>query len=347
MRLNPGCKLQNGTYTIEKELRSGRFSISYLAHKADGERWAIKVLDAGVLATVKGAERDRVESLFWQEATKLAKCSGTPHIMRTQMPFKEGPMTFFPVEYLDGNSLGDRAQPILLEATALSYIRQIGKALSLVHSKQLVHRDIRPSNILLRIYTGRVEAVLTNFSLATDCDTTLSLARCDELIDGFSPIELYSSGKAVGPYTDVYALAATLYQLLTGEMPTSAQDRMNGKALVSPQVKNPEISGKTAKGIMAGLELLPEKRPQSVADWLKKLDIKLQLTPGSATHQFSENTTTSETVNWAKWQTIWAIIAVVVTLLVSIPAWFAWNEPTTPHRSLSKPSLEPPSQDIL
>jgi len=334
MGLNPGDQLQKGKYTIERELGRGRVGITYLATTSEGDRWVIKILNPDVLASLSDpGERDRLESLFWQEATKLAKCSGTPHIVRTEMPFKENSLLCLPMEYVDGNSLGDRAQRQLLEATALGYIRQIGEALTLVHQQNLVHRDIRPANILLRIRGNQVDAVLTDFGLALDSGRSLTKTRPHEWMDGFSPIELYGSGQLIGPYTDVYSLAATLYELLTGEVPISAENRMlPGQALVSPQVKNPEISGKTTKAILKGMELQPEKRPQSVAAWLALLDLNPK-----------ETSVPSQPVNWTKWQTIWAAVAILATIVVGIPAWLALRPTSSPSSQPSPPSQPSPS----
>lgn len=318
--LNEKQLLKNGKYRIERPLSPGRFTVSYVARRSDGERWVIKVLNPQLLASLSPEERNRQETLFWQEAVKLSKCSGNPHIAKVGMPFKEGEFICLPTEYLDGNSLAERSERKLLESTALDYIRQIGEALTLVHAQGLVHRDIRPGNIYLRIRQGKVEAVLTNFGLAVNTDTELSRTRRHELTDGFSPIELYSgfqkSGNLIGARTDVYSLAATLYELLTGETPCSVEDRkLNGQPLASPQSKNSAISGKTNDAILQGMNILPEKRPRSVQQWLSKLKVK---------NENKERRPKQEkSVDWGKWQTIVAIIAIVASLIVSIPSFIS------------------------
>ncbi len=327
MVFQPGQALQNGQYTVERELGRGRFGITYLTTRADGDRWVIKVLNPQVLDGLPMAERDRYETLLWQEAVKLAKCSGTAHIVRVETPFKQGSVICLPMEYIDAISLADRSQRILVESAALEYIRQIGQALTVVHQQNLVHCDIRPANIFLRLRGNQAEAVLTDFGLTLPCDAELSRTREQERMDGFSPIELYSSRQKVGPYTDVYSLAAMLYELLTGEVPVSAEDRkVRGQQLLSPQVKNPEISGKTAKAILQGMALLPQDRPQSVVAWLKLLGID----------QSPAQPTVKNPVDWAKWQTILAGAGVLVTLGVGIPAWLALQKPdSTPTPSPS------------
>jgi eukaryotic-like serine/threonine-protein kinase len=334
MSLRGGQRLQNGKYTIEREIGRGRVGITYLAKRANGERWVIKVLDPQVVAGLSNEERDRLESMFWQEAVKLAKCSGTPHIVTAQMPFKEGSVICLPMEYVAGSNLGDRDQPKLSEAAAINYMQQIGEALAVVHRQNLVHRDICPANIFVRIREGKAEAVLTDFGLAVDCDTELSRTREQECMDGFSPIELYARGQAVGPYTDVYSLAATLYELLTGEVPVSAEARsLRGEVSVSPQVKNPDISGKTAKAILTGMELLPEKRPQSVEAWLNLLK-----TSQSTSKPGAQESGAQKGVNWTKWQTIWGAVGVICAIVIGIPAWLALKQPDSPPAPSSAPS---------
>jgi eukaryotic-like serine/threonine-protein kinase len=325
MNWNPGQILHKGEYTIERPLGSGRFAITYLTRRSNGERWVIKILDPQMLVGLAADERDRLETMFWQESVKLAKCRH-PNIVRMETPFKENGVVCLPMEYVDGNSLGDRGESILPEAKALEYVRQIGEALEVVHSQKLVHRDVRPANIFLRNRDG--QAVLTDFGLATDFESEMSKTRTIERMDGFSPIELYSRGKPVGAYTDVYSLAATLYELLTGMVPVSAIDReFRGMALVSPQVKNPAISVQTVKMILEGMELFPDKRVRSIQEWLKPIQITV---PAPVMTD----------VNWTKWSTIVAALALLIAIFAMIPSWLALNKPD----GQAQPKMSPSGQ---
>lgn len=342
--LTSGKTLQAGkySYTIERELGLGRFSISYLAKRSDGERWVIKVLNPQLLAGLDDLERDRQETLFWQEAVKLYQCRGNSHIAKVEMPFKVGDLVCLPVEYLAGNSLAERSEKWLVEPMALDYIRQVGEALTVVHEQGLVHRDIRPANIQLKICDGKVNAVLTNFELAVEVDTELTRTRKLELTDGFSPIELYGRTEdpdyAIRPCTDIYSLAATLYELLTGNVPCSAKARkLEDKALLSPQVINPEISGKTTKTILQGMELLPHKRPQSMHPWLSRL----------STAPKKQNVLHTQSIDWGKWGAIFTLVGVVVTILASISAWLSSTKSSPPPTAPSTPTEQSSPQSIL
>ncbi|WP_353260118.1 serine/threonine protein kinase, partial [Prochlorothrix hollandica] len=253
--LQPGQSLHNGRYTVKQELGRGRFAITYLADRDDGERWVIKILDPVVVASVQPLEEQRrLEDMFWQEAVALARCgSRSPYIVKVDRPFRENGVACLPLEYMGNNTLADRLERVLPEAVALGYIGQVGEALAIVHGENLVHRDVRPANIFLVPRKDKIEAVLTDFGLAMSFDAELTRTRTREQIKGFSPIELFASGQKVGAYTDVYSLAATLYEMLTGEVPVDALTRkLQGIPLVNPRQKNPDITEQTVQAILEG-----------------------------------------------------------------------------------------------
>lgn len=321
-----GDEIKNGrdTYKILDELGRGRFAITYLTQRVgDTKRWVIKILNLDVLASLPPEDRDRLEDMFWQEATKFVKCSSTPHIVQVEIPFRVGDIVCLPMEYVAGRSLAKRSQGILSESLALEYVRQIGEALTVVHRQGLVHRDIRPDNILIRINEKFPEAVLIDFGLAREFDSELTRSRPKERMDGFSPLELYScGGQAIGPYTDVYSLAATLYELLTQTVPVSAEERkLGGVELVLPQARNPNISGRVAKAIMAGLALQPEDRPQSVAVWLEQLGVTQEV----------ESIPTG--IKWEKWGVIWTAAGVIIALIFGLPPFIDWVKSKQKPRS--------------
>ena len=310
MELTAGQTLKQGKYTIEGVLGQGRFAKTYLAKTLEGKRWVIKVLDEDVLADLSDHERDRLKSLFLQEAIVLARCDGkSPYIVRIDTPFEHKGIPCLPLEYMGRTNLAERAQQILPEEVALAYIRQIADAVKVLHQEKIAHRDIRPDNIFLRDRDGKVEAVLTDFGLAMEFDTELSRTRTQERIKGFSALELFVSNQdpvpcTIGSYTDVYSLAATLYQMLTGETPVSADERKaRGTPLMTPQQKNPEISARTSKAILKGMELKPIDRPQTIEAWLQELGIA------------SKAPREKLPIHWEKWGVIWAAVAVMLSLV--------------------------------
>ncbi|MFM9156653.1 MAG: serine/threonine protein kinase, partial [Dolichospermum sp.] len=148
------------------------------------------------------------------------------------------------MEYIDGEDLGSfvENQGVLSETEALRYIQQIGSALTVVHDNGLLHRDIKPQNIMLR--SGKSEAVLIDFGIAREFSQNLTQTHTQMLADGFAPIEQYDKRAKRGAFTDVYALAATLYSVLTGELPTISPMRAIGTELAEAKKINSSISDK-------------------------------------------------------------------------------------------------------
>lgn len=265
-------QLQGGKYTLESILGRGRFGITYLAKDQKGDRIVVKTLDNQLL---NQPDFKRLQERFVQEAFKLAKCKH-PHIVRLlEDPFQEDDLWCIAMEYIAGIDLAHRPQNILPEADALEYIQQIGEALTVVHQNNLVHRDVKPANIMIR--AGSKEAVLIDFGLARGIDSKkLSVSNLEtEAEAGFTPPELYSHTIELGAYTDVYSLAATLYNLLTGQVPTSAKERLqNHTPLPEPIDLNPQISHNMNRDLLWAMDLDPKKRPQSIQAWLNSLGLK-------------------------------------------------------------------------
>ncbi|MBK1988111.1 protein kinase [Sphaerospermopsis aphanizomenoides BCCUSP55] len=265
-----GQQLQNGKYTIEKKLGHGGFGITYLAKDKKGNPVVIKTLKD---TDVDSDDFDKCLQDFINEAIKLAKCSHHPHIVKIYECIKEGDIWGMVMEYIKGEDLGIlvRNHGILSEDLALNYIQQIGEALTVVHSNGFLHRDIKPQNIMIR--SGKSEAVLIDFGIARDFTPNLTQTHTTHKTLFYAPPEQYNPRAKRGAFTDVYALAATLYKVLTGKEPEGAVSRTMGEPLAPPNKLNPNISDRVNRAILKGLELKSEKRPQSVQDWLKLLKI--------------------------------------------------------------------------
>jgi serine/threonine protein kinase len=266
-----GQQLQDGKYTIEKELGKGGFGITYLAKDNNGNFVVIKTLNDAIQ---KRADFAKFQQDFLNEAIKLAKCSH-PHIVQIYEVIHENDLWCMVMEYIEGEDLGSfvENQGVLSETEALRYIQQIGSALTLVHDNGLLHRDIKPQNIMLR--SGKSEAVLIDFGIARKFIPNITDNHTQMLDPYFAPIEQYDARAKRGAFTDVYALAATLYSVLTGELPTTAPMRAIGTELVEAKKINSSISDKVNQAIIKGMEIKPENRPQSINDWLSLLNIPI------------------------------------------------------------------------
>ncbi|MDJ0580439.1 serine/threonine-protein kinase [Crocosphaera sp.] len=263
--LNAGEKLQNGRYTINSILGAGGFGITYLAtENSSNEQIAIKTLNA----TVQGrADFLDLQNKFIKEAFLLAKCSH-PHIVTVHNVFDEDGLWYMVMEYIKGDDLAVYLQKngVLSEASALPIIQQIGEALSYIHSMGFLHRDVKPNNILLSINIAK----LIDFGIAREFTAGETRTHTNYRTDGYSPPEQYEERAKRDVYTDVYALAATLYNLLTDEVPIPAQFRSYA-TLPPPQKFNNKISDRTNNAILKGMELQPENRPQTIQEFLDLL----------------------------------------------------------------------------
>ena len=263
----PGQGLNGDRYIIEDKLGEGGFGITYLAQKAQNtQRVVIKTLKDDLLSHPNfSTYRDK----FRDEALLLAVC--THHnIVKIDTYFTHDDFPCIAMEYVAGEDLWKwvERRGILSETEALNYIRQVGEAVTLVHEKGLLHRDIKPQNIMVR---DNQDAVLIDFGLARGFIPNRTQQITVELTQGFAPPEQYGRFGNFAQYTDVYALAATLYYLLTKTSPTGADLRGLKHPLKSPLQINSCISDEVNEAILQGMEMDAIKRPQSVQEWLAML----------------------------------------------------------------------------
>ncbi|WP_088243040.1 serine/threonine-protein kinase [Calothrix rhizosoleniae] len=271
MLWNRGKTLFGGRYTIERKLGEGGIGITYLAKNQQGQMRVIKTLKEAILNhPIWRAQQNKLRQDFRDEAVRLAVCRH-PHIVQIENIFDEHSIPCIVMEYIEGEDLGHYLlrKNKLPENEALLYIKQIAEAVIVIHQKGLLHRDIKPRNIMLR--SGQQEAVLIDFGIAREFIPNVVQKHTVYRTPGFAPPEQYEMEAARGEYIDVYGLAATLYSLVTGAVPTTAEDRRHDILLQEPKQLNPHISHNVNRAIMGGMALQPENRPQSVKEWLNLL----------------------------------------------------------------------------
>lgn len=278
MEWKAGKKIKG--YTIKRKLGEGGFGITYLATDTNGKKVVIKTPN---FILQKQSNFEEIQNKFVDEAKRLQQCEH-PNIVKYYKLFKEDNLWCIVMEYIEGENLATIVQRdgFLQEQEALKYIIQIGSALKLVHKKGILHRDIKPDNIIKR--KNKPEVILIDFGIARDFTPNQSQSHTQYFTHGFAPIEQYVYRYSRGEYTDVYALAATLYVLLTGYHKTSqgiyycylpsANERANAIAnresdpLKSPKEINKYVSSQVSKAILKGMKFEHNKRPQTVAEWL-------------------------------------------------------------------------------
>lgn len=275
----PGKLLKNGKYSLTRELGQGGFGITYLAKNQDGQPVVIKTLNTTTIHQ-QSLNFEKFKEDFYQEAIRLAKCSHHSHIVNIieLIPDVEG-LPCIVMEYVSGQTLFElvQQQGFLSSEIALAYIEQIGSALQSVHQQGILHRDIKPHNILIR--DNQKDAVLIDFGIAREFDPKKVGAHLTSFeSQGYTPIEQLASYSKYQSsyYTDVYGLAATLYFILTGQTPVDARNRalfasQEKDPLIPPQSLNPKIDNKLSQAILEGMEIYPENRPQTISTWLNLL----------------------------------------------------------------------------
>ncbi len=171
---------------------------------------------------------DRFKQKFVKEARTIFKLPH-PNIVRILDVFEENGTAYYVMEYIEGESLSEMVadRGYIPEAEALAYICDVAQALTYIHSKKVNHLDVKPGNMIRRRSDGKV--LLIDFGVAKQYDAaslkgTTTTPVC--ISAGYSPAEQYRKNgvQSFSPQSDVYALAATLYKLLTGVTPPEAMD---------------------------------------------------------------------------------------------------------------------------
>ncbi|MEQ1716594.1 MAG: serine/threonine-protein kinase [Hyphomicrobium sp.] len=280
--LQSGTELA-GDYTIDRVLGAGGFGVTYLAHeKALARLVTIKEYFPGDFATrinaleagprSEGSTSDFKWGLdrFIEEAQTLAKFDH-PHIVRVYRTFKANNTAYMVLQWEEGQSLKawlknlGRA-PRQKELDRI--IAPILDALETIHKADFLHRDIAPDNIIIRT-SG--EPVLIDFGAARGDIAAHSKTKTVSALvkPGYSPYEQYAeTSRQQGPWTDIYALAATLYHAIAGKRPPDSPSRMlKDEFIPAAEAALSSYRGTFLDAIDKGLALGIDARPQSVAAW--------------------------------------------------------------------------------
>jgi serine/threonine protein kinase len=278
MQWTAGHSLHNSKYTIEQVLGGGGFGITYRARDNSSNRLvAIKTLNPWIQEQPDFAKH---QERFIQEAFRLARCNH-PNIIKVYDISQEEYLWYIVMEFVEGRNLEEYLQirGVLSEIEAGKYIQQIGDALTYIHQQGFLHRDVKPANIMVK--QNSTTAILIDFGATREFVAGKTQLHTSIVTKYFSPLEQYQQRAKRGEYTDVYALAATYYYLVTKEYPYPALYRQQGLQLIPPQQHNPTLSDRINNLILQGMTLEPENRPQSIQQWLQSESNSSTVPPSS------------------------------------------------------------------
>lgn len=303
--LTPNSALQGGKYRITEVLGQGGFGITYLAIQSGLERKvAIKEFfmkelcerDESTSHVTLGTEGsretvNRFREKFLKEARNIARLNH-PNIVRIIDVFEENGTAYYVMEYAEGGSLADKVkrEGNLSEPVATCYILQVAHALDYIHERKMNHLDVKPANIMLN---EKDECVLIDFGLSKQYDAITGSQTSTTPVgisEGYAPMEQYMQG-GVGefsPETDIYALGATFYKLLTGITPPNASF-VNNESLPLDELKAKGVSNKAISVIAQAMEGRKRDRMKSVRTFIDSLDT----TTTSSAHKSSHDEETT------------------------------------------------------
>ncbi len=264
--LGIGSLLQNGKYRIDDVLSNGGFGVTYRATLCSrSQSIMLKTLKP---LTLDDVEAEALVERFLKEARCLSQVKH-PHVVNVSECFVEDRHPFIAMEWIEGQTLEQKiVQGPLPEAETLKYVNQVGQALTFLHQQGLIHREVKPSNVIVRPETQ--DAILVDLGVAREFSPDETQIQTGTLSAGFAPLEQYLPNFQGTAATDVYGLAATLYALATGHAPAASvlRDRI---PLRDPRQLNPELSPQVAQAILAGMALDSADRPRTIEAWLDLL----------------------------------------------------------------------------
>ena len=320
--LEPGTTLCGGKYIIENKIGEGGFGITYLALQSGlNRRVCIKeyfLSGKCVRAThartvlVQGESEGIVEKYrqsFVREAKMLAGLHH-PNIVEVLDVFDENNTSYMVMNYIEGRSILDivNSRGRLPYPEVVNYIAQISNAIGYIHDRHILHRDIKPDNIMI---TADYKAILIDFGSARDFEQDKTQVQTSILTPGYAPPEQYTAKSRKGSYTDIYAIGATMYFMLTGQPPLESASRLT-EQMTSPKELVPEIPEEANRTILKAMQLKAENRHQTIQDFMDDLR---NVRPSVLVDETIGGKTTNR-IPWPVFAIAGGIIAILIGFLV-------------------------------
>lgn len=270
-----------GRYVIQKVLGQGGFGITYLGiDKLYGNKVAIKEYYPQKIAmrkaqyedvvTVTSIEEknnyDKGKKRFLDEAQVMARFNKNEGIVKILDFFEANNTAYIVMEYLEGITLKQYLGKygVLQFRNLIEMMLPLLEALIEIHSQGLIHRDISPDNIMVQ-HNGKLK--LMDFGAARDYTESGNKSLTVILKPGYAPPEQYQTHGVQGPWTDIYALCATIYKCLTGITPPDAIARVMDDKFKEPDQLDGKLSPDIKKILWKGMNIFPEERYQDIGEF--------------------------------------------------------------------------------
>lgn len=274
--LSSGTALCGGKYIIEKKIGAGGFGITYIAkHATLGKKYAIKEFFLSgynvrnnktnhiSLQGIEEKDFTKIKQRFIEEARTLASLNNDA-VVKVIDIFDENGTSYMVMPFVEGvtlQSMVEKDGPMDYDI-AVNYIVRICDALSYIHSKDILHRDVTPDNIIV---TPDQKTVLIDFGSARKFVNDKTQRHTTILKQGYAPLEQYSATSRKGAYTDLYSLGGVLYYILTGVRPIDATERTM-ESMKEPIELNPKIPKQINAVIMKAMAMDSSERYQSAIE---------------------------------------------------------------------------------
>ena len=261
-----------GTYDLLQKIAEGGMGAVFKGrHQITGEVVAIKIVPANLAS-------NQVLLRRFEQEFKAARSLDHPNLVKAIDFGTEGKTPYLVMEFVDGETLGQRIDRVgkVREGEAIDVIQQVAQGLYKAHIQGLVHRDVKPDNILI---TPDGIAKLTDMGLVKEVETDLNLTRTGRGLGTphFMAPEQFRNAKNANARCDVYSLAATLYMALTGELPFKSCSPLDAwmkkvqNDFPSAKQLNPDVSDRVDQAVKRAMNADPEQRPATCREFVDDL----------------------------------------------------------------------------